>query len=202
MKITAIKQQIKQAGRYSIYVEGKYAFSLSADSLLASKLVNSQELSEAEVREFRQLSEDDKLYNRALRYVAIRPRSKWEITQYLERKKASPTLSQELLNKLSNVGLIDDNKFAQAFVNDRRLLRPTSRRKMINELRKKHIANEVIEAVLGSEPEPEQTALRDIIARKRTQTRYKDDLKLMQYLSRQGFGYGDIKTALQADEAD
>ncbi|MEK7594380.1 MAG: RecX family transcriptional regulator [Patescibacteria group bacterium] len=199
MKITSIKQQIKQTGRYSVYVEGKYAFSLSADALIDSKLVNGQELTDQQVREYKQLSDDDKLYALTLRYIAIRPRSKWEIKQYLERKKPSPTLSDQLLNKLSIIALIDDQKFAQAYVNDRRLLRPTSRRKMILELRRKHIADEVIKSVVGDEPDEEKNALRGIIERKRTQTRYQDDLKLMQYLSRQGFGYGDIKSALQEE---
>jgi SOS response regulatory protein OraA/RecX len=36
-----------------------------------------------------------------------------------------------------------------------------------------------------------------VIERKRRQTKYQDDTKLMQYLARQGFGYDDIKSALQ-----
>jgi SOS response regulatory protein OraA/RecX len=42
------------------------------------------------------------------------------------------------------------------------------------------------------------------IVRKRQQSKYHDDeLKLMQYLARQGFGYGEIKSALSelAEEA-
>ena len=199
MKITGIKQQVKRPDRYSVFVEGKYSFSLSETALLDTKLVNGQELTPKEVREYKQLSTDDKLYNLALGYVALRPRSKWEIDFYLERKKASPALKEQILNKLSNIGLIDDEKFAQAFVNDRRLLRPTSRRKLSLELRKKRVADEVIEAALGSDPAEEQTALRDIIERKLRQTKYQDNLKLMQYLARQGFSYGDIKSALQKE---
>lgn len=197
MKITSIKQQVKRAGRYSIFVDDKYAFSLGDAALLDSQLTPGQELTAGQVREYKQLSSDDKLYNNTLRYIAIRPRSRWEIEFYLQRKKASPALSETILNKLSNVNLIDDEKFAEAFVNDRRLLRPTSRRKMIMELRKKHVADEVIQAAVGNEQPDEQTALRAIIESKRRQSRYRDDLKLMQYLARQGFSYGDIKSALQ-----
>ena len=197
MKITSIKQQVKRGDRYSIFVDGKYAFSLSESALLESKLVSGQELSEREVGEYKKLSDEDKLYNQTLRYVALRPRTKWEISFYLERKNASPTLIESILNKLSNIGLIDDRKVAQAYVNDRRLLRPTSRRKMVAELRKKHVEEEIIEAALGNEAENEQTALVELIARKRKQSKYQDELRLMQYLARQGFSYGDIKQALQ-----
>jgi len=71
---------------------------------------------------------------------------------------------------------------------------------MIIELKKKHVANDTIQAVVGNESADERHALVDIVQRKRKQTRYQDDLKLMQYLARQGFSYGDIKAALQVDE--
>lgn len=197
MKITAIKQQVKRAGRYSVFVDGEYSFSLSETALLDSKINSGQELTREQVSEFQLLSADDKIYNQTLRYIALRPRTKWEIEVYLKRKDAPPTLLESTLNKLSNVGLIDDQKYALAFVSDRRLLRPSSRRKIVNDLRKKHIPSAIIEEVVGSESEHEQSALKAIIDRKRQQSKYQDDLKLMQYLARQGFNYGDIKDALK-----
>jgi len=201
MKVTSIKSQVKRAGRYSIFVDGKYEFSLSDTALLDSKLANGQELSQAQLREFKQVSVDDKLYNNVLGYLAIRPRTDWEITAYLQRKGASPALSTTILNKLSNLNLLDDKKFAEAFVSDRRLLRAKSRRKLVQELRQKHVADDIIQAAVGNEPEDEQSALRAIIERKRRQSKYRDNLKLMQYLAGQGFNYGDIKAALGEDDS-
>jgi regulatory protein len=199
MKVTAIKQQVKQKNRYSIFVDEKYSFSLSESALLDSKLTSGIEISEGKLRELKKLSDDDKIYNRTLNYIALRPRSGWEIEFYLQIKKASPALVELILNKLSINGLIDDEKFAKAFVNDRRLLRPASRRKLTNELRKKHISNEIIEKAIGTEPEDEHIALREVITSKRRQTKYQDNQKLMQYLARQGFNYGDIKDALDKE---
>ena len=199
MKITSIKQQVKQKDWYSVFVDEKYAFSLSESALLESKLTSGTAISAGKLRELKKLSDDDKIYNRTLNYIALRPRSKWEIEFYLQRKKASPPLIESILNKLSIIGLIDDEKFAKAFINDRRLLRPASRRKLINELRKKHISNEIIEKAIGNESEDEQAALQAVIGRKRRQTKYQDDQKLMQYLARQGFNYQDIKAALGKD---
>lgn len=196
MKITAIKQQVKQRTRYSIFIDNKYACSLGETALLESKLTSGMEISEGKLRELKKLSEDDKIYNQTLRYIALRPRSRWEIEFYLEKKKqVSPALVESILNKLSIIGLIDDEKFTKAFVNDRRLLRPTSRRKLILELRKKHVSEEIIEQAVGAEPKDEQTALQTVIERKRRQAKYQDDERLMQYLARQGFSYGDIKEA-------
>lgn len=199
MKITKITQQVKRTNRYSIYVDDKYAFSLSESALLESGLASGQELTGGQIESYKQLSADDKLYNRALNYVALRPRSVWEVEFYLQRKDSPAPLTKQITNKLKHFGLLDDKKFAEAFVRDRRLLRSSSVRKITNELRKKHIAADVIEQVMAEDETDEGDLLRALVAKKRQQTKYKnDDLKLMQYLARQGFNYTDIREALRA----
>jgi regulatory protein len=197
MKITAIKQQIKRQSRYSVFIEGKYAFSLSEAALLESGLTIGQELTKAQLKELQQESADDKVYNNALAYAVLRPRSTWEMKQYLQRKKCSPTLTQRILNKLSVVGLLDDEKFAHSWVANRRLLKPISSRRLLQELHAKRVPEEMARRAIAEDKTDEQTVLVDLINRKRKQTRYQDDRKLMQYLAGQGFNYGDIKTAFE-----
>ena len=200
MKITAIRQQEKLKDRYSVFVDGAYAFSVSEKLLLDSKLASGQELDAAQLQDWKQQSADDKLYGRALRYAAMRLRSEWELRFYLQRKGASPALADSILNKLSKLDFVNDKKFAEAWIANRRLLCPTSKRKLQQELRAKRVAGDIIEQALAEDGTDERTALRDLIAKKRA--RYPDDLKLMQYLSRQGFGYDDIKAALHEMDED
>ncbi len=207
MKITSIKQQLKMRNRYSVYIDEKYSFSLSEVALVESHLHSGIALTEREVEDYKRLSTDDKLYGRALNYVAMRQRTSWEVTFYLERKGADVPLAHDIVSKLSELGLIDDAKFARAFINDRVSLKPSSRRKIIMELKKKRVPEAVInhafsELVENSEVNPERTALLEIITRKRRQTKYQDNTKLMQYLARQGFGYSDIKAALSQNGFD
>lgn len=203
MRITKITQQLKQRDRYSIFIDDKYSFSLSENALLSSGLASGQELSPEQVKDYKQLSSDDKLFNRALKYVAMRPRSVWEMQQYLRRKDSPAPLTEQITNKLLELDLLNDHKFALAFVRDRALLRPTSRRKMIAELRKKHLPEEVIQAALAEEGLDEDAALRQAIAKARRQAKYQNDqLKLMQYLARHGFNYDDIKRVLGAENED
>lgn len=201
MKITNIKPQIKQQGRYSIFVDGKYCFSLSHDALLESKLVNGQDLTEPQLRELKRKSEEDKLYSRVLNYATIRPRSTWELRTYLDRKDCSTALTEIILNKLSIIRLVDDEAFARTWIANRRAVKPTSHRRLGQELRAKRIEQAIIDKVLSEDDDAsEHTAIMQIIERKRRQTRYQDKQKLMQYLSAQGFSYGDIKDAIS--EAD
>jgi regulatory protein len=197
MKITKIVQQQKQQSRYSVFVEGKYSFSLSEQALLDSKLVSGQELAPEQIIEYKKLSDDDKLYNRVLRWLALRSRSVWETEFYLKRKDADEQQIEQIIEKLTRLGLLDDRKFAEAFVHDRRLLRSNSSRKIRLELQKKRVPRDIIDQVLAEDETDTGAMLKDVIVRKRQQSKYRDDeLKLMQYLARQGWGYGDIKQAL------
>lgn len=197
MKITKITQQQRQQNRYSIYVDDTYAFSLSEQALLESKINSGMELDAEQLAGFKQLSADDKLYARALRYVAMRPRTVWEIKTYLSRKNATQALVDQTVDKLLRLGLLNDAAFAVSFARDRQELKPTSRRKLQLELKQKGISEEHIQQALAESEFNERDTLQAIIIKKRRQSKYADDTKLMQYLARQGYGYSDIKQALE-----
>ena len=196
MTITSIKQQVKLKGRYSVFVDGEYAFSLSDTALLDHRLTNGQELTGEDVKKYKQLSADDKVYANALRYAAMRLRSQWELESYLQRKQASPELAEQIIGKLSNLQFIDDETFARSWVENRHLLRPTSKRKLQQELQTKRVPSDIIQKVLQDDEVTDRESLYNIVERKRRQTKYQDDLKLMQYLARQGYSYSDIKQTL------
>ncbi len=196
MKITDIKKQVKVASRYSIFIDGKFAFGLSETGLLDSGINIGQEVNSSQLDSLKKLSATDKLYSLVLNLIARRPRSQREINDYLARKTDDKAEITKLLNKLSNLKLIDDFDFAKRWVDNRRLLKSSSRRKLALELRQKGIDSNIIKKVLDDDQTDESALIKQIIAKKRSQTRYQDDQKLIAYLARQGFGYNDIKTAL------
>lgn len=194
-KITAIRPQAKTQGRYSVFVDDKFVFGLSELGLINSGLRVGQEIEKSELEKLKNDARLDKAYNQALNLIARRKRSRWELEDYLKRKGYDSPASQEILNKLSKSGFVDDLVFARAWVNDRRLLKSTTRRRLTQELRQKRIADDIIEQVLAEDETDEREVLRELVERKRH--RYPDKLKFMQYLSRQGFNYDDIKTVLE-----
>lgn len=200
MKITAIKSQVKREGRYSIFVDDKYAFSLSAEGLLDAHLVTGQELSQVDVTDYKRLSQEDKAYNLALAYVARRMRSEGELRDYFRRKQYAPELAEQLLIKLRRLRFVDDAEFARRWVENRRRLKATSTKKLRLELRQKKVNSEVVQTVLAEDETDEHQLLRDLVEKKRRITRYQDDQKLMMYLARQGFTYDDIKAALKPQD--
>ena len=188
--------QVKTKGRYSVFVDNKFEFGLSELALINSGIKVGQAVSALDLEKFKQESSLDKMYGRLLDLLARRPRSEWELRDYLNRKKVDSSDIDELLNRLSNSGYINDESFAKRWIESRRLLKSTSKRKLTMELRQKRISDEIITKALSLDETDEQEVLKELIAKKRTQTRYQDDVKLMQYLARQGFGYDDIKCVM------
>lgn len=195
MKVTNLKQQVAQPSSYSVYVDGKFSFSLSADALLNSGLVVGEELDESRIKALRALSASDKAYGNALHYVAMRQRSEWEVKIYLERKGVDKKIAEDIIERLRALEFLNDLSFARAWVANRRLLRATNKRRLSQELHQKHVSESTIEMVLAEDETDENIVLRDLIAKKRQIPRYRDDLKLMQYLARQGYSYDAIKAA-------
>lgn len=199
MKITDIKQQVKRQDRYSVYIDKKYSFSLSEGELLKAGLRIGQEFSEQELDELRQKAETDKAMMRAYDQLSRRARSEWEMRDYLKRKDYDNDLINLVVDRLKDRNYLDDREFARAWIENRRLLKKTSKRKLAQELKAKRVDDAIIDEALAQDETDEQAVLRELIAKKRTQSRYQDEQKLIAFLARQGFGYGDIKSALQED---
>lgn len=199
MKITAIKQQVKDQSRYSIYVDDKYSFGLSESALIESGLKIGLDLTKEELEALKDTAKLDKGYTRVLSLIARRPRSEWEIRDYLKRKDYETEFIEQIVERTRERGYIDDEAFARSWVESRRFLKPVSRRKLSLELKQKRVSAEVIDTVLAEDraSTDEREVLRELVARKRG--RYPDNLKLMQYLARQGYGYEDIKAVLEEE---
>jgi len=197
MKITSIKQQVKNPDRVSIFIDGKYSFSLSLNELVTEKLKINQELEESDLKKLKKLSEDGKVKARALEWVMSRPRSVREFTDYMRRKKVEQNLTDSLVQDFLSRGYLDDAKFTIWFV-DVLKRRGKSERAIQSELYKKGIGREVIAENFEKDPSEEKERLNQLINKKEHLSKYKQDpLKFKQFLLRQGFSYEDINEALR-----
>jgi len=201
MKITAIKQQVKNPGRVSVFVDGKYEFSLSLDELLEQRLKNGDELDKDGIKRLKKISTDGKLRIRAMEWLLNRPHSTREFRDYLYRKKAEPELTESFAGEFSEKGYLDDRKFGQWFI-ELHKRRNKSDRAIRSELFGKGLDRELVEELMADQADDEIERLKKLVAKKRQSTRYKnDELKLARYLTSQGFNYGLVKEALKIDDA-
>lgn len=199
MTITAIKQQVKNPERVSVFVDGKYSFSLSLDELLQQRLKQGQELDEPSLKKLQKLSTDGKLRMRALEWITSRPHSTKEFKDYLRRKKVEPEQVEPLVVSFAEKGYLNDEYFANWFAEGRRA-KNKSTRAITAELRSKGIDQVTIQNIVSEdEKSSEKVALQATLNKLRMRPRYQDKNKLVRYLLSKGFSYTDIKTALADD---
>jgi regulatory protein len=196
MKITTIRQQVKNPERVSVFVDDKYEFSLSLDELLQQKLKNGDELNKADVKRLKKISADGKLRIRAIEWLLNRPHSEREFRDYLYRKKAEPDLIESFIKEFSKKGYLDEHNFGKWLI-ELQKRRGKSDRALRSELFKKGLSRELVEELLAAEPDDEAERLRTVIAKKQNLSRYRSDpQKLKQYLARQGFSFDLINELL------
>lgn len=195
MIITKISPAVKTPGRYNIFVDDQYSFSLDETQLVGLGIKKGDELSQEKLDSLKLESDFGKNYLRAVDLVSRRLRSEKEIRDYAFRKRWSPETTEKVIERLKKYRYLDDEKFALAFVRSRANNRNFSKKRMLQELYKKGINKESAQAVLSSVDDfDEQNSLQNLVAKKRSH--YESDDKLIQYLMRQGFRYDDIKKHL------
>ncbi len=96
-----------------------------------------------------------------------RARSRFELATRLTRKGVPEDIARRLLDRFEEVGLIDDESFANAWVQSRQPGRGLARRALAQELRGKGVDDEAARSALDEiDPEDEVETARLLVRRK------------------------------------
>lgn len=191
--ITAIKVQKRNPQRVSIDLDGEYAFGLAR--MTAAWLKVGDVLSEERVVVLQREDAVEVAFQRALRLIGHRPRSEQEVSQRLAKLNFSPDQVEQVIAKLKASNLIEDEKFARMWVDNRLEFHPRSLRLIRYELLHKGIAEEHIEQALQETEDEQDLARRAAVAYARRLENYENQVyrnRLSGYLARRGFSYGTI----------
>jgi len=89
-------------------------------------------------------------YNRALNFLAVRPRSTAEVRERLRRKNVTPDLIDAVIARLNRAQYLDDAEFARYWIGERARSRPRGARLLRGELRNKGVSPALIEEALAT----------------------------------------------------
>lgn len=211
MKITSISIQQRDKNRVNVSVDGKYRFSLDYTQIAELGVKVGKEYSETELSDLENESQFGKLYMRALEYSLMRPHSQHELSQYLYRKTrdtltktgsikkgVSKALTERVFDRIILKGYVNDEAFARYWVENRQLRKGISKRKLQAELASKGVDRSIVESLLSETDRTDEDEIQKIIEKKAS--RYDSEQKLIAYLARQGFGYDDIKQAIESSK--
>ena len=195
-KITAIKLQKRNKNRVSVYLDGEYAFGLT--KFVAGWLQVGQELSESKIDELKAEEGIEIALQRAINFINYRPRSENEVRKNLNKHKTEEAVIEQVIERLQRGSMLNDENFAELWIENRSAFRPRGRRALRMELRQKGISDEIIETTLQDIDEDDlayRAAQKQ--ARKYRNLDWQDFRKKMNgFLSRRGFNYGIISSII------
>jgi regulatory protein len=86
--------------------------------------------------------------DQCIRLLAVRPRTRAELDTALRRRGYDDDVIAEVLDRYSDVGMIDDEAFARAWVTSRHHSKGLARRALAGELRRKGVGDDDVGAAL------------------------------------------------------
>ncbi|MEV3964959.1 recombination regulator RecX [Nocardia sp. NPDC050193] len=131
----------------------------------------------------------------ALRLLAVRARSRAELAQRLPAKGYPLEVTEQVLDRLAEVGLIDDADFARQWVRQRHGFSGKGRRALEQELRRKGVSQEDSAAALDTVTDDDEYERATELVRRKLRSlpagldREKAIRRLVGMLARRGYGH-------------
>ncbi len=193
-KITALRVGRGRGKRVNIFLDGKFAFSLEAEVAAKEGLQVEQVLSDEQVEALARSDHFHRCLNAAFHYLSYRPRSESELRERLRRRGFDSDTQEAVITRLKEQGLVDDMAFAQFWKDNRESFSPRSQWLTKLELRRKGVANDIIDQVVDA-IDNDASAYRAALGKARSLPRFDYQSfhrRLGEYLKRRGFSYGVI----------
>lgn len=102
-----------------------------------------------------------------LKQLTLGPRTRKQLADKLRERDCDDALAARVLDRMTDVGLIDDQAFAEMLVRSKQAGRGLAKRALAQELRQKGVDDETVSQALGSiDPESERARAEQLAAKK------------------------------------
>ena len=204
MTVTDIKQQKKDKSRYSVYIDGEYAFSLIMEDILYFGLKIGEDISDSVYDYITETTLYIKAQDSALKYLGYRMRTEKEIEDRLISEDYGEEVRQKVMDFLKKYNYVNDREYCEKYIRETMKLRPKGSYLIKTELKNRGVAEEVKEEDLRRAGIDEISVAEQLLEKKYEGFADMDNKELSRvygYLQRRGFSYGVIKEAV-ADLAE
>ena len=197
-QITDIKSQ-KRPGRFNIFVDGHYAFALSAEALVKAGLSIDQEITSVNIEKLIKDDEFGKTFDNSLKFISFRPRSEKELRSWFKRKEVGEETQKLVVKKLKHLGFLNDEEFAKWWIEQRTEFHPSGSRLIKMELKQKGISEDIISGFMNddlrfkNEKELAKRVLEKKLPRLKNYKGQELRQKMQNLLAQRGFSWEVIK---------
>jgi regulatory protein len=200
MRITALQPQKRSKKRLSVFIDGEFAFSLDRETVVRFGLKEGQRVDPGLLEQIVLDEQFCQARDYAFRLLSYRARSEQELQDRLQRRGYSPEVIVRVLNRLKELGVVDDEKLARDYVAARISIGHRGKFRVVQELRKKGIAREKIAQALKTAPDETEAAmmvLEHFLPRYRRLDETTRKRRLYGLLARRGFSAETIELVLR-----
>lgn len=214
MVVTGLEAQKKNPNRLNLFVDGHFCCGVSLNIVAKYKLFNDKPIDEQTMEQLLLDSLLERILDRVIQYLSSYGKTEKQVKQYIKEllfKKKGVWFSKDILLDEDNIisrimkfvkrnGLVDDKKYTQDYINERRSNKPRSIFLIKSELRKKGISDEIIEQVMDNldmfDLNDEQLIVELCKKKYGVEKISKDDRKKIAFFQRKGFNWEVISSIL------
>lgn len=193
--ITDITPQVKDKGRCSLYLDGKFYCGLPLEVAVKHRLKVGGHIEPEELDEMQLENERYVALDKSLTFISASMKTEKQISDYLKDKGYTPAVIEFVLEKMREYRFVDDEEYARQYL--RSAGKGKGKRLLALELKRKGVDGDAAEAAL-SEHEGEEEAAKAVFLRYMRGREYtKENLyKAFRYLMSKGFDYDTAKGAM------
>ncbi len=200
MKITSAEKNKKYKDRLSVFVDGKFSFTISEEDYISMNLYEEQELTQETIDYIKDTLNYRDAKSRAVRYLSMKLRTEKEVRDKLNEEGYDDDCIEKAVNELKAIGYINNQLYAQKYVFDRSKLKPISKKLMKKELTFRGIPEEIADEVLEDWKVEDSAVAESLLKRKFGKYDLSDKKvlkKAMMFLMHRGFSGDTIREALR-----
>ena len=201
-QITAIRRNVKNTSRCSVYVDDEFFAACPIDVALSLGLAKGMEMTASLEHTLRAEDRRIVLRQKLYRFATYKPRTEEQVVRHLQKLEATPEEITDVLAWLQDFHLVDDRAYVQRFIEAAHHQKPLSPSDARRRLRAKGIADELITAVLTETDQDGwvQGAVRTVAEKKLrvlSGTTAERQRKLIQFLQYRGFSWEAIRSVVR-----
>lgn len=204
-RVTKLRPSRRRPGWTEVFLDGVFSCRLPADRVREAGLEEGLVLDPQAETALIGRSERSAATDRALRYLAGGPRSRFQLERYLRRKRFTEPAVREAVERCLELDYLNDRKFAAAFARDRIRLGPRSVALLEAELGERGVDRADAQAGVAEALDGEGVTDEDLLHRAaekgwrrlRTVEPEAARRRLLAYLARRGFRSADIRRVVE-----
>ena len=196
MIITAIEP--KKKGLSALYIDGEFTFKVDTETILSMRIDVMDEITDEKLHELVQNSNYKRAKDKAMWLISFRDHSKHELIQKVA-KDSSVEAAQKAADRLEELGLINDEKYAKRYAHDLLFIKHLSPSAAIRKLIEKGIDRELAKDTVDEFDCDTVENIKAIIDKKYAKCLIdeKGRRRCVNGLLRAGYSYHDIKSAMR-----